>query len=157
MPTHNTRFHPHYQYTSQHNQSEINYSNQSSNTLFKNKQPVDYKVISTQHAVPELEHGADVSLRTAEMSHLINLGMAEQGFKGITSQSYTGIKEIVAEETQPNTPRVEKNSYADMLVHNIYIENLHSKQHLDRKHESHAGLVAHDQPHHYPGSLNLQP
>ena len=91
----NTRFHPHH-HTSQHNQSEINYSNQSSNTLFKNKAPVDYKVISTQHAIPELEHGADVNLRTTEMSHLINLGMQEKGLGGFTSQSYTGIKEVIA-------------------------------------------------------------
>ena len=47
----------HQLHTSLHNQSEMILSEEgtASNALFKNKKPVNYQVINTQHAIPTLE------------------------------------------------------------------------------------------------------
>ena len=51
-------------------------------------------------------------------------------------------------------PKIEKNSYADMLIANKYIENMHSPSSSFKRSELEMSKTAQDKIHHYPSSLS---
>ena len=69
--------------TSLQNQSENNL-NKANNSLFKNKEPVNYQVINTQRAIPALEQGGDYDLRKKEFTKQINMDLSKIGY-GLTT------------------------------------------------------------------------
>ena len=69
--------------TSLQNQSENNL-NKANNSLFKNKEPVNYQVINTQRSIPLLERGGEQDLREKEFTKKINMDLSKIGY-GLTS------------------------------------------------------------------------
>ena len=176
---------------------------QMSNTLFKNKKPVDYQVINTQRSIPSLEHSIKYDFIQREYNHLLSQDLANKGLglthlkqypteispmslaqgqyfdkadglygpqplshpieplrsteahhHGPLPRVYEAPHEAVALESMPMKPKLERNGYADMLIANTYIENLHGGRNSAFTNDSKEGLIQSlKNKQFYPGTL----